>query len=242
MRPRAFTLIELLVVIAVIALLIGLLLPALGKARHSARHVKCLANLRSLQTAQVLYADAYKGYLIDVALAHGGASGDEQLSWVNTLSEYYASPISVKSPGDKSAYWPAAEGGAGLLLNGKPRRTSYGMNGWLSRTFSPGISEREPFDRLEKIPTPSATVQFVLMAEEGGFAASDHVHPEGWGDRARAPSTAPGQMHTSKWGGPPSSPASISNYGFVDGHAAPHQFEEVYLDRAVHRFNPEIAH
>ena len=80
--PRAaFTLVELLVVIGIIALLVGILMPALSKARQQGMKVQDLANIRSVASACIIYANESKGAW-PRGEKGGAATSTDDLTWV----------------------------------------------------------------------------------------------------------------------------------------------------------------
>ncbi len=60
MEKKSFTLIELLVVIAIIAILAAMLLPALNRARESAKASSCLSRQKQCMSAILMYANDFK--------------------------------------------------------------------------------------------------------------------------------------------------------------------------------------
>lgn len=88
--PTAFTLIELLVVISIVALLIGMLLPALKKAKESARRVHCLSNLRQITNGLHVYASEFDGRFPPGDEGRNANSTHALCGWkVNSFEGYY---------------------------------------------------------------------------------------------------------------------------------------------------------
>jgi prepilin-type N-terminal cleavage/methylation domain-containing protein/prepilin-type processing-associated H-X9-DG protein len=97
-RPRsAFTLVELLVVIGIIAVLMSILLPALNRARESAKAVVCASNLKQLGIALAMYVNDNNQYtprfMYDPESVAGVTTpepGFKRWEWFHAIMRYVA--------------------------------------------------------------------------------------------------------------------------------------------------------
>ena len=116
---EGFTLIELLVVIAIIAILAGMLLPALAKAKETAKRIACINGLRNLGQSVAMYADEFEGHLP----IRGGRTNP----WPKTLYPYYQDVKILFCPSDKPDPENFGKGSGDQVLE-SPR--SYIFNGF----------------------------------------------------------------------------------------------------------------
>ncbi len=148
---RNFTLMELLVVIAIIAILAAMLLPAMNRARSTAKRISCVNHMRQLHTAFLNYADTNNDYIFPNLYGrkywghHLYLSGVFDSLGCKNLYGFQSFTCPAQTEPLANRRWP-------LLDNASSYH--FGVNAHFSRTFSD--TSQQTFYKLGKLKNSSS--------------------------------------------------------------------------------------
>lgn len=202
-----FTLIELLVVVAIIGILASMLLPALTKARDSARGTKCMGNLKQISMAGQMYRDEYEGYLPPAYME----IDSQWHSWTSYLflGQYMGIQHHNRVPGGSVFFCPAARGLAVDSNADGFKIAGYGQNAHLGQEYS-------NLERLSRAAYPTALLTHVdCMSERWSFSGGNYF---GWYDTVAFVDKNNWTAEGAKWNYSKRH-NQRTNLAFADGHA-----------------------